>query len=292
MDDLWPAIEKQIQQHNPHFQLQSQTSVSGGCINRCHQLLSKQKQYFLKLNHANQAAMFSAEAAGLTELHRSQSLRTPQPLCSGVIGEQSFLVMEWIEFDHRSGNQRRLAEQLVQLHQQSRPHFGWSQNNTIGATPQKNRQQSSWLTFWREQRLGFQLRLAAKNGHRGQLQELGNKLLESLDQLLDHQPQASLLHGDLWGGNVAYAQGEPVIFDPAIYYGDRETDLAMTELFGGFSADFYAAYQHHWPLDSGYQVRKILYNLYHILNHLNLFGEGYRSQAEAMMQRLLAEVRG
>jgi len=292
MDDLWPELEKRIQQHDPHFQLRNQNSIAGGCINHCYQLLGNNKNYFLKLNHAAQEPMFQAEAAGLHELHRSQTLRTPQPICSGVSGEQSFLLMEWIEFDHRNGDQRKLAEQLVQLHQQSATQFGLKQNNTLGATPQKNQQQSSWVTFWREQRLGFQLKLAAQNGHRGQLHKLGNKLLESLDQLLDHQPQASLLHGDLWGGNVAYAQGQPVIFDPAVYYGDRETDLAMTELFGGFNADFYAAYRHHWPLDSGYTVRKTLYNLYHILNHLNLFGDGYRSQAETMMQRLLAEVRG
>ncbi|MDQ7074643.1 MAG: fructosamine kinase family protein [Gammaproteobacteria bacterium] len=289
---LCSELEKRIQQIEPTFKLHSQHAVSGGCINRCYQLVGSTQNYFLKLNHASQQQMFVAEAAGLNELHQSQTLRTPKPLLSGIIGEQSFLLMEFIDFDQHSGNQRQLAEQLVQLHQQSATQFGWSQNNTIGATPQCNQQQSDWLTFWREQRLGFQLKLTTKKGHRGKLHELGAELLEKMPHFFaNHQPQPSLLHGDLWAGNVAYANGQPVIFDPAVYYGDRETDLAMSELFGGFNAEFYAAYQHHWPLDAGYSVRKTLYNLYHILNHLNLFGGSYQTQAEGMMQTLLADVR-
>lgn len=115
--------------------------------------------------------------------------------------------------------------------------------------------------------------------------------MQDLADFFDDVPIASLLHGDLWSGNYAFDDdGQPVVFDPAVYYGDRETDLAMTELFGGFSADFYAAYQSAWPLDSGYRVRKQLYNLYHILNHLNLFGGHYLHRAEATMEGLLAEI--
>ncbi len=148
------------------------------------------------------------------------------------------------------------------------------------------------MTFWRERRLGFQLQLAAENGYRGQLQRLGDKLLDAMPAFFDgYAPQPSLLHGDLWGGNHAYlADGTPVIFDPAPWYGDRECDLAMTELFGGYGADFYDAYRASYPLDAGYAVRKELYNLYHILNHLNLFGGGYARQAEQMMQRLLTAI--
>jgi fructosamine-3-kinase len=132
--------------------------------------------------------------------------------------------------------------------------------------------------------------LAAENGHRGQLQRLGDQLMARFAVLIDHAPSPSLLHGDLWGGNLAFStDGEPVIYDPATYYGDREAEIAMTELFGGFSADFYAAYRDAWPIDEGYRVRKTLYNLYHVLNHLNLFGGGYGGQARLMMERLLAE---
>jgi fructosamine-3-kinase len=148
------------------------------------------------------------------------------------------------------------------------------------------------VTFWREQRLGFQLRLAAQNGYGGQLQTLGKKLLDALPVFfVGYTPQPSLLHGDLWSGNHAFlSDGTPTIFDPAPYYGDRECDLAMTELFGGYAAAFYVAYRAWYPLDAGYATRRDLYNLYHILNHANMFGGGYARQAEQMMQRLFAEV--
>jgi fructosamine-3-kinase len=162
-------------------------------------------------------------------------------------------------------------------------------DNTIGSTPQHNNRESNWVRFWQKQRLGKQLEFAADNGYGGQVLRLGEKVLEKVPVFFsDYQPAPSLLHGDLWGGNAAVTtQGEPVMFDPACYYGDREADLAMTELFGGFGRDFYAAYQTIYPLDSGYAQRKTLYNLYHILNHLNLFGRGYLGQATAMMERLL-----
>jgi fructosamine-3-kinase len=169
--------------------------------------------------------------------------------------------------------------------------FGWDRDNTIGSTPQLNEPSVDWVTFWRERRLGYQLELAARNGYRGRLKQRGERLLDGLGALLDHNPVPSLLHGDLWGGNLGYDEaGEPVIFDPACYFGDREADLAMTELFGGFGRRFWAAYQEAWPLSEGYPVRKHLYNLYHVINHLNLFGGGYLSQAESMIDRLLAEI--
>jgi fructosamine-3-kinase len=177
------------------------------------------------------------------------------------------------------------------MHRTARDHFGWDRDNTIGSTPQHNAPCGEWVTFWREHRLGFQLDLAARQGYGGRLQKLGERLLADLTGLIDHDPRPSLLHGDLWGGNIGYdREGNPVIFDPAVYYGDREADLAMTELFGGFGSGFYAAYEEAWPLDPGYSVRKTLYNLYHILNHLNLFGSGYLGQAQTMTERLLAEL--
>ena len=178
------------------------------------------------------------------------------------------------------------------MHKVKQPYFGWQMDNTIGSTPQINDQTHDWLTFWREQRLGQQLKFAAQNGYSGRIQSRGEKLMDELDKLLEnHQPHPSILHGDLWGGNAAADEnGQPVIYDPACYYGDRETDLAMTELFGGFGRDFFAAYNAIYPVDSGYSTRKTLYNLYHILNHLNLFGGGYMGQAESMIDQLLSEI--
>ena len=236
--------------------------------------------------------MFEAEAAGLRDLSATRSIRTPAPLCSGRVGEQAYLVTEYLELGHPSGKSQAIAgSQLALLHGNTESRFGWQLDNHIGATPQPNTWQGDWVDFWREQRLGYQLDLAMRNGYGGRLQMLGQRLLEQCPSLIDHAPVPSLIHGDLWGGNMGFdANGQPVIYDPATYYGDREAEIAMTELFGGFSGDFYAAYREAWPLDPGYATRKTLYNLYHILNHLNLFGGGYLAQAQGMMERLLAEV--
>ena len=185
---------------------------------------------------------------------------------------------------------RALGRNLACLHCVTRDRYGWNRDNTIGSTPQINTQADDWVAFWRERRLGHQLRLAASLGHGGRLIANGERLLEKLPALFaGYNPPPSLLHGDLWSGNAAMeAGGEPVIYDPAVYYGDREADLAMTELFGGYSRSFYDAYRSEYPLDAGYAMRKHLYNLYHVLNHLNLFGGGYGAQAERMIEQLLA----
>ena len=170
--------------------------------------------------------------------------------------------------------------------------FGWDRDNTIGSTPQVNTADADWVSFLREQRLRYQLDLARANGADAGLLDGGERLLDALPRFFDsYYPHPSLLHGDLWGGNwSADAEGQPVIFDPAVYYGDREADLAMTELFGGFDDRFYHSYRQAWPLDAGYNSRKVLYNLYHVLNHYNLFGGGYARQAQGMIETLLAEL--
>jgi fructosamine-3-kinase len=183
------------------------------------------------------------------------------------------------------------GRELAAMHRVTRPLFGWDRDNTIGSTRQPNGPEEDWQVFWGRNRLGFQLDLAARNGYGGRLRSEGERLLDALPALLEHAPVPSLLHGDLWGGNMGFdREGHPVVFDPAVYYGDREADLAMTELFGGFGGDFYAAYREAWPLGPGYRTRKVLYNLYHVLNHLNLFGGGYLGQARGMVGELLAEV--
>jgi fructosamine-3-kinase len=238
--------------------------------------------------------MFEAEADGLGELANANGVRVPRVLCFGVADECAFLALEWIDLAGPvAAASKRLGEQLAHQHRATAAQFGWHRDNTIGSTPQINTRSASWLEFFREQRLRYQLDLAARNGYRGRLQEQGAQLLERLAEFFaDDQPQPSLLHGDLWGGNFGVDQsGTPVIFDPAVYYGDREADLAMTRLFGGFGTSFYSAYEAAWPLPPGARERTALYNLYHVLNHLNLFGDGYRAQAEAMLAGLLASRR-
>jgi len=273
------------------FAPQAPTGRGGGCINEAFVLSDGTQRWFVKTNRAALLDMFEAEAAGLNALADSATIAAPRPLCTGTSGDTSYIVMQHLGLGGGSTPGWRTAgRQLAALHRCSAGAFGWGRDNTIGATPQHNAWREDWVAFWRDQRLGFQLAEAARNGHRGRLQSLGEQLCERFPVLIDHAPRPSLLHGDLWGGNIGFTgAGRPVIFDPATYYGDREAELAMTELFGGFSADFYAAYREAWPVDPGYRVRKTLYNLYHILNHLNLFGGGYAGQAERMMQTLLAE---
>lgn len=275
------------------FKLIAAHPLGGGDINRAFHLQGDSISYFVKLNQPSLLQMFAAEFASLQALAATATLKIPQPIVFGQTAECAFLVLELITFGRSSAaSERQLGQQLAQLHGQPQAYFGWHCQNTIGSTPQINLPQANWLDFWREHRLGFQLQLAAQNGYGGQLQSKGQRLMADLAVLFKgYQPQPALLHGDLWGGNAAVdLQGNPVIFDPACYFGDREADVAMTELFGGFGQDFYAAYREAWALDQGYGTRKTLYNLYHILNHLNLFGSGYLAQAERMVEQLLAEM--
>jgi fructosamine-3-kinase len=291
--DFWQHLEIQISQASGRaFSLAQHQNIAGGCINQANRIVGiDASEYFIKFNRAALLPMFEAEAQALSEIASSQSVRVPQPICSGVHGNQSYLVMEYLPLTGRA-DMSALGTQLAAMHRNSVPQFGWSIDNTIGSTPQPNQQTHDWIAFWREQRLDFQLELAARNGYRGELQRKGERLLADFPVLFaSYTPLASMLHGDLWSGNYGgLADGSPVIFDPALYYGDRETDLAMTTLFGGFGGDFYAAYNDAWPLDAGYSVRKTFYNIYHIINHLNLFGGGYQSQAISMIEQVLAEL--
>lgn len=283
-------------------------TVGGGCINQGYRLRcvlgeaalgvgraddpnpSDSTYYFVKLNQASRVAMFEAEALGLRQMAAAQAIRVPRPVCWGTVEGSCYLVLEWLDL---SGSSRATAwaemgRQLARLHRLalSPQGFGWEMTNTIGSTPQPNPWHGDWVSFWQTQRIGFQLQLARRRG--GDFPQ-GDRLLAAIPTLLSgHEPEPSLVHGDLWSGNAAIAaSGIPVIFDPAAYYGDREVDLAMTELFGGFPAAFYQAYEATWPLEPGYRDRKVLYNLYHILNHFNLFGGGYASQANQMIKQLL-----
>jgi len=291
----WFEIATQITETTGQsFDLKTIDAVGGGCINQAFHITDNKQHFFVKINSAKGFDMFVAEATGLQEINRSNTLRVPHSICWGQNDSNAWLVLEYLNLGGRSkGSSDDLGIGLAAMHRAVALQFGWLRDNTIGSTPQINAQSPDWVTFWCKHRLGFQLDLAKKNGHHGKLQQLGEQLLEELDCFFTtYTPIPSLLHGDLWSGNYAYTTtGEPVLFDPAVYYGDREADIAMTELFGGFSERFYSAYRHEYPLDSGYNTRKVLYNLYHILNHLNLFGGGYRQQAEQMMSVLLAEIR-
>jgi fructosamine-3-kinase len=286
---MWTQIDNQISQvTGKKFQSQQRLSVSGGCINQGYAISDFQVTYFVKLNQASQFAMFEAEALGLQQMLDTASVRIPQTICYGVAGNSSYIVLEWLEMGR--GNPKswlEMGRKLAAMHQMTSSNgFGWQINNTIGSTPQINTWTANWGDFFAKYRLDYQFQLARQRGGNFPQQK---KLLAAIPELLiNHQVQPSLVHGDLWSGNAGFTlSGEPVIFDPAAYFGDREVDIAMTELFGGFPGDFYQGYYEVFPLELGYEKRKILYNLYHILNHFNLFGGGYASQVNRMIEQIL-----
>jgi fructosamine-3-kinase len=265
--------------------------VTGGCIHECFRWATSAGPMFVKLAPAGRAWILDAERDGLERLAAARAVRVPAVRAAGTCGDRAFLALEWLEL-RPAGREAdaRLGVELARLHSVTGPSFGLPRDNAIGATPQRNAGSDDWPEFWRERRLGPQLALAERNGERGRLLERGRRLLERVgDFFAGHAPAPSLLHGDLWAGNRASLEGgTPVVFDPAVYYGDAEADVAMAALFGGFSSAFAAAYVSERPPAAGAAARRDLYNLYHVLNHLNLFGGGYRAQAESMIDRLLA----
>lgn len=294
----WQQIAQNIGEHlGAEVTLGTRQTLGGGCVNEALSVQASRDgqdtTFFIKMNRSDRLAMFEAEAEGLKELARARAIRVPLPVCTGQSGGRAYIVLQHLALSGRpAGGMTKLGEQLAALHRRTADNFGWQRDNTIGTTPQINRWQADWIEFWQQQRMGYQLELAAQQGLAAKTLDRAHKLNEQLGSLFTgYSPSASLLHGDLWSGNVGLlVGGEPVIFDPATYYGDREAELAMTELFGGFSADFYAAYTASWPLDPGYEIRRTLYNLYHILNHFNMFGGGYGAQAASMIDRCLAEL--
>lgn len=284
---MWTQIAEHISQSQGEFKIKNHRPVSGGCINQGYSVSDGERAYFVKLNEATKIEMFAAEALGLKQMAQTNTIRVPKPICWGVADNSAYIVLEWLNLDAANGNfWQQMGQNLAAMHgANSSKGFGWEQNNTIGSTLQINNWTTDWVEFYAQHRLGYQFQLAnRKGGHFPQQEEL----LAALPQLLSHSVQPSLVHGDLWGGNAAFtAEGEPVIFDPATYYGDREVDIAMTELFGGFPTAFYQGYNKAYPLEPGYEQRKPLYNLYHILNHFNLFGGGYASQANRTIAQIL-----
>ena len=218
---------------------------------------------------------FAAEADGLEAL--APHLRVPRVLGRGVKDGKAFILLEQLDL-RRDGDWRAMGRALAKLHRQTGARFGWARDNYIGLSPQQNGWCDDWTEFWITRRMEPQISWAREKGF-----EVSMPPMRLLD---NYRPEPSLLHGDLWSGNAGFTPEGPVMFDPAVYYGDRETDLAMTELFGGFPREFYSAYGEAFPLEPGYEKRKHLYKLYHLLNHLNIFGGGYLAQVKAALSLL------
>lgn len=298
-----PALARAIAQDivdttRADFDLLSVQPVGGGCIHTALRLEGEgptgRTAYFAKSNASEHAAMFEAEAEGLEALRAAGAVRVPRVIARGTDGEDAWLVLEWLDLVALGElAASRLGDALARMHAIPQARFGWARDNFIGGSPQANGWSDDWLAFWREKRLHAQLRLAARNRLPTRMIDRGERLLADCEAFFEGYPVSpALLHGDLWSGNVAATvQGEPAIFDPAVYVGDREADLAMTELFGGLPCQFLSAYRARSPLDVGYPVRRDFYNLYHLLNHANLFAGGYVSRSAQSIEMLLAEIR-
>ncbi|WP_079716153.1 fructosamine kinase family protein [Parapedobacter luteus] len=288
-ESLFQALEAAIKATAPgDFRIQRVVPVSGGDINRAYQLQTKSGRYFAKVNDAPQAPqMFVAESTGLAMLRQTVGIRAPQPFMAGQAHRDAFLLMEWIDAagKHSEAGQAALGRMLAALHSQHRETFGLDHDNFIGRLPQANTPSADWTAFFIGQRLQKQLDIAQHTYSQAGLRASFDRLFARLGSLYPQEPP-SLLHGDLWGGNyLVDAAGQPALIDPAVYYGHREADIAMTKLFGGFSTHFYAAYHEAYPLQAGWEARMDLWNLYPLLVHLNLFGASYLGAIQRSLKR-------
>lgn len=288
--ELQRAIEQAIQSQDasqPGFpntatetRIATTISVSGGCISPAEIVTLKDgRQFFVKSNHRT-PELFSAESKGLKAIEATCAIRVPQVIGTGQTESGiGFLILESIGTGLPGSDFESIfGRSLAKLHQQGRgDRFGFDSDNHIGSSNQINRWSENWVEFWAESRLGYQLSLARDNGlATPEFARKCNHLISKLETLIKTDEAPALIHGDLWSGNfMVSTTGRPVLIDPAVYFGSREAEFGMTTLFGGFGTRFYDAYNEYWPLDDGWRERVEVYRLYHLLNHLNLFGSGY-----------------
>jgi protein-ribulosamine 3-kinase len=269
-----------------------QKPISGGCISDSSIIrVVSGKKYFLKINDNVPADMFVKEANGLKEIEKTKSMRVPLV----ELAQDNFILMECIEANSKQENFfEDFGIEFAKMHKYTGSYFGFYEDNYIGSTIQINipneEEKHDWVKFYFSKRLLFQFKLAEKNGYVDpDLRKCFNRLESKIDKILvDESENPVLLHGDLWAGNyIVDENGRACLIDPAVYYGNREADLAMTKLFGGFTKEFYYSYNEFYPLIDGYDYRENIYKLYHVLNHLNLFGSGYYQQALALIKSYL-----
>ena len=290
--NIWQTIQSEIQNATQTpFLLSEKIPLTGGDINQAFRLIGGECEYFVKLNSSAFSDMFIRESSGLKVLENTESFVIPKVIIKGVFENQSYLVLEFISM-HRHGDIVDFAEALANFHLTTQEEFGFKENNYIGRTAQENQFRSNWGEFFAEQRIRYQLELLGQKNVPHSLIKKGLKLVQKLpDYLNKHQPKPALVHGDLWQGNYAFNQvGAPVIFDPACYYADHEVDLAMLLLFGHPGQKFFDTYNRFYPIAPGFSSRKKIYNLYHILNHANLFSGSYIAQADQIIVDLLLSI--
>lgn len=284
---MWHFISEQISQSIGHdFICDDVRDIPEGDSHQSLRISDGKRRFFVKINEKIQMANFNAEADGLSHLAQTQLFKVPTVITQGIVSERSFLVLEYIHFvDGETAHWQQFGKNLAKLHRQhTQEMYGWQDDNYIGRSVQINQWHKKWCNFFAEQRIGYMLQLLSEQGQN--LVDI-DKVVQSVTKLLaGHNPVPSMLHGDLWKGNTGFYKDQAVMFDPAFYYGDRETDIAMTELFGRFPEPFYQAYNDQWPLDQQYEYRKPIYQLYHTLNHALLFGGYYLDSAKQVLKNL------
>ncbi|GLJ53944.1 hypothetical protein SUGI_1152890 [Cryptomeria japonica] len=265
--------------------------IGGGCISIANRYDTNAGSFFVKTNRDIGPPMFEAEAIGLNAMYSTNTIRVPKPFKVGpLLGRGSYIIMEFIEFGSSRGDQAKLGRKLGEMHKAgiSDKGFGFMVDNTIGSTPQVNSWTSDWITFYGEHRLGYQLQLAQEQYRDNDIYAKGQRLLKNLSALFkDIEIKPCLLHGDLWSGNICSDRNsEPVILDPACYYGHNEAEFGMSWC-AGFGTSFYNSYFEVMPKQEGFEMRRNLYMLYHYLNHYNMFGSSYRSSCASILDRYL-----
>lgn len=289
MSGLFNSLPEHFRKHDiPVEEITSKRPVSGGSINSAYLIDTDQGRYFVKVNSASRYPdMFEVEAKGLKLLSANTSLRVPRAWFYGEEGDEAFLVLEHIDTGSDSFDfNEQLAKGLAELHRTSHESFGLDYDNYIGSLPQRNHQHSQWADFFAQERLEPKMKMATEAGYfTPEDRKRMDRLTSRLGQLVPRE-KPSLLHGDLWSGNhMVDDDGQPVLIDPAVYYGHRETDLAMMQLFGGFASSVFSHYNDAFPLEKGWQDRIDLHNLYPLLVHVNLFGGGYEGQVQSILKR-------
>ncbi|GAC14157.1 fructosamine kinase family protein [Aliiglaciecola lipolytica] len=284
---MWHSISDQIsQQINQEFICDDIREITTGDSHSAYRITDGHKRFFVKLNNDDKLANFNAEAEGLMHLAQVNIFKIPKVICCGVQENKSYLVLEYLRLT--PGDESTwfdFGKKLATMHKDHTQNmYGWQEDNFIGLTPQYNKWSKKWSQFFAEQRIGFMLQLLADQGNK--LADI-DKVVMTVEKLLHgYSPTPSMLHGDLWIGNTGFHQGSAAIFDPAFYYGDRETDIAMTELFNKFPGTFYQGYDSIWPLDEHFSYRKTVYQLYHILNHALLFKGNYLQTAKSILNNM------
>lgn len=262
--------------------------VHGGDINHSYCLYSDGAKYFLKVNDEHRYPhMFGREAQGLNALRSNSSIKIPAVVKQGSVSGSQYLLLEWIEKDEQYSSKMwfGFGEQLAHMHKIKQPNFGWPEDNYIGSLVQLNGEYADWHTFYAERRImPLVMKLVDAQVFTNADVHAAEKLCNNLPGLFPSEPP-SLLHGDLWSGNFLVSNGQPVIFDPAVYCGHREMDIGMTALFGGFNIRFYESYEEIYPLAPGWQRRLPLTQLYPLLVHAVLFGGSYVAQVRKIIDK-------